>query len=67
MRLFREHFFGEERMLFDGAQWIMEVTERAVITSLTGRLRTPALTRTHVWYLLRHSGLLAETPANEVY
>jgi hypothetical protein len=57
----------DDRIMFDGAQWIMEgyregryhVVDRQ--SSDTGAYRDACL------YLLRQSGLLAETPASEVY
>jgi hypothetical protein len=57
----------EERMLFDGAQWIMEGYREGRYHVVDRKTPDPGAYQDACMYLLRHSGLLAETPANEVY
>lgn len=57
----------EKRMLQDGAQWIMEGYREGHYHVVDRQSPDPGAYRDACMYLLRHSGLLAETPADEVY
>lgn len=57
----------EKRILFDGAQWIMEGYREGRYHVVDRTSPDPGAYRDACMYLLRHSGLLAETPATEVY
>jgi len=57
----------EERILTDGAQWIMEGYREGRYHVVDRGSPDSGAYHDACMYLLRHSGLLAETPANEVY
>lgn len=56
-----------DRILNDGAEWIMEGYREGRYHVVDRQSPDPGAYRDACMYLLRHSGLLAETPANEVY
>ncbi|MEN3327038.1 MAG: hypothetical protein V7638_1845 [Acidobacteriota bacterium] len=57
----------DNRMMFDGAQWIMEGYREGRYHVVDRQSPDPDPYRDACLYLLRQSGLLAETPASEVY
>ncbi|HKU73343.1 MAG TPA: hypothetical protein VJR02_05455 [Pyrinomonadaceae bacterium] len=56
-----------DRMLLDGAQWIMEAYRDGRYHVVDRQSPEPSAYRDACMYLLRKSALLAEIPANEVY
>ena len=56
-----------DRMLTDGAQWIMEGYREGRYHVVDRQSPDPSAYRDACMYLLRKSALLAEIPANEVY
>jgi len=57
----------EERLMFDGAQWIMEGYREGRYHVVDRNSPNTGAYHEACMYLLRQSGLLAETPTNEVY
>ena len=57
----------EEKPMFDGAQWIMEGYREGRYHVVDRKSPDSGAYRDACLYLLRQSGLLAETPASEVY
>ena len=57
----------EKSLMFDGAQWIMEGYREGRYHVVDRKSPDTGAYRDACLYLLRQSGLLAETPASEVY